>query len=133
MHCEAEFYAQYPHLKPPAYSLPLVCDLCGGDHLNERCMIEVAHPYQPPSPLQEKKVDWEIAIAKLAQLNAVIMEETRANFKNQEAHLQNLEVQIAQSSKQISEIPQETLFSETTPILNESCGAITFMNEGVVE
>ena len=62
MHCEAEFYARYPHLKPPAYSLPLVCDFCGGDHSNERCMIEVAYPYQPPSPFQEKKADWEIAI-----------------------------------------------------------------------
>ena len=65
-------------------------------------MIEVVHPYQPPSPLQEKKADWEIAIEKLTQLNAIIMEETRANFKNQEARLQNVEVQIAQISKQIS-------------------------------
>ena len=66
-------------------------------------MIEATHPYQPPSSLQEKKA------------------------------LQNLDVQVAQISNRISEVPQETLSSDTTSIPNESCGAITFMNKGIVE
>ena len=41
---EAEFYAQYPHLKPPAYSPPLVYDFCGENHVNGRYMTEAPHP-----------------------------------------------------------------------------------------
>ncbi|MED6139402.1 hypothetical protein PIB30_083526, partial [Stylosanthes scabra] len=55
------------------------------------------------------------------------MDETRANFKNQEASIQNLEIQVGQIAKQLTQItekPPNTLPSNTIPNPREECKAI---------
>ncbi|MED6152714.1 hypothetical protein PIB30_094680, partial [Stylosanthes scabra] len=55
------------------------------------------------------------------------MDETRANFKNQEASIRNLEIQVGQITKQLTQItekPPNTLPSNTIPNPREECKAI---------
>ncbi|MED6128626.1 hypothetical protein PIB30_099725, partial [Stylosanthes scabra] len=52
------------------------------------------------------------------------MDETRANFKNQEATIRNLEIQVRQIAKQLTEKPPNTLPSDTIPNPREECKAI---------
>ncbi|MED6123740.1 hypothetical protein PIB30_052229 [Stylosanthes scabra] len=52
------------------------------------------------------------------------MDETRANFKNREASIRNLEVQVSQIPKQLSERPPNTFPSNTVPNPREECKAI---------
>ncbi|MED6166418.1 hypothetical protein PIB30_109044, partial [Stylosanthes scabra] len=52
------------------------------------------------------------------------MHETRANFKNKEASIRNLEVQVSQIAKQLNERPPNTFPSNTVPNPREECKAI---------
>ena len=53
------------------------------------------------------------------------MQETRANFKNQEASIRNLENQVGQIAKQLAEKPQGSFPSDTETNPKEHCKAIT--------
>ncbi|MED6138326.1 hypothetical protein PIB30_073319 [Stylosanthes scabra] len=52
------------------------------------------------------------------------MDETRANFRNQEATIRNLKIQVGQIAKQLIEKPPNTLLSDTIPNPREECKAI---------
>ncbi|MED6178552.1 hypothetical protein PIB30_108695, partial [Stylosanthes scabra] len=52
------------------------------------------------------------------------MDETRVNFRNQEAAIRNLKIQIGQIAKQLAEKPPNTLPSDTIPNPREECKAI---------
>ncbi|MED6117004.1 hypothetical protein PIB30_105665 [Stylosanthes scabra] len=52
------------------------------------------------------------------------MDETRANFRNQEAAIRNLEIQVGQIAKQLNEKPPNTLPGDTIPNPREECKAI---------
>nr|KYP49470.1 hypothetical protein KK1_028817 [Cajanus cajan] len=52
------------------------------------------------------------------------MNETRTNFKNQEASIRNLENQIGQISRQLSERPPGTFPSDTITNPREQCKEI---------
>ncbi|MED6163064.1 hypothetical protein PIB30_076384, partial [Stylosanthes scabra] len=52
------------------------------------------------------------------------MDETRANFRNQEAAIRNLEIQVGQIAKQLNERPPNTFPSDTIPNPKEECMAI---------
>ena len=90
---------------------------------------------QQNAPLQEKKADWEQAIEKLAQHTTAFMEETRANFKNHGASIRNLELQMSQLSKQISNLERshDTLPGDTIPNPKEHCNAITLRSGRIVQ
>ncbi|MED6225655.1 hypothetical protein PIB30_095694, partial [Stylosanthes scabra] len=52
------------------------------------------------------------------------MDEIRANFRNQEAAIRNLEIQVGQIAKQLTEKPLNTLPSDTIPNPREECKTI---------
>ncbi|MED6213030.1 hypothetical protein PIB30_089308 [Stylosanthes scabra] len=52
------------------------------------------------------------------------MDETRANFRNQEATIRNLEIQVGQIAKQLTEKSPNTLPSDTIPNPKEEWKAI---------
>ncbi|MED6140758.1 hypothetical protein PIB30_096512 [Stylosanthes scabra] len=52
------------------------------------------------------------------------MDETRANFRNQEAAIRNLEIQVGQIAKQLNERPPNTFPSDTNPNPKEECKVI---------
>ncbi|MED6166978.1 hypothetical protein PIB30_114691, partial [Stylosanthes scabra] len=55
------------------------------------------------------------------------MDETRANFKNREATIRNLEIQVGQIAKQLTQIIEKspnTLPSNTIPNPREECKAV---------
>ncbi|MED6190531.1 hypothetical protein PIB30_106796 [Stylosanthes scabra] len=52
------------------------------------------------------------------------MDETRANFKNQEAAIRNLEIQVGQIAKQLTEKTLNILPSDTIPNPREECKEI---------
>ncbi|MED6214199.1 hypothetical protein PIB30_100628 [Stylosanthes scabra] len=52
------------------------------------------------------------------------MDETRVNFRNQEAAIRNLEIQVVQIAKQLNERPPNTFPSDTIPNPKEECKAI---------
>ncbi|MED6111238.1 hypothetical protein PIB30_050739, partial [Stylosanthes scabra] len=52
------------------------------------------------------------------------MDETRANFRNQEAAIRNLEIQVRKIAKQLTEKFPNTLPRDTIPNPTEECKAI---------
>ena len=112
----------------------LLCDFCGGDHKNGACGAGPSHPpdaqvnfvggpnysaggfrnhpnfsWRSPAlnPPQEKQPQaWENAVEKLAKSATAFAEETRQNFRNPGASIKNLQVQVGQIAKQLSERPQ---------------------------
>ncbi|MED6211170.1 hypothetical protein PIB30_071132, partial [Stylosanthes scabra] len=49
------------------------------------------------------------------------MDETRENFRNQEAATRNLEIQVGQIAKQLNKRPPNTFPSDTIPNPKEEC------------
>ncbi|XP_061371264.1 uncharacterized protein LOC133313865, partial [Gastrolobium bilobum] len=78
--------------------------------------------FQQDQPNQ--KAAWEVAFEKMAQSQTNFAEETRASFKNQEASIKNLEIQIGQLAKQMAERPPGTFPSNTIINPKEQCNAI---------
>ncbi|MED6173759.1 hypothetical protein PIB30_062681, partial [Stylosanthes scabra] len=56
-----------------------------------------------------------VLMAQLSAMNKNFMDETRANFRNQEAAIRNLEIQVGQIAKQLNERPPNTFPSDTIP------------------
>ncbi|KAL5577484.1 hypothetical protein UlMin_019183 [Ulmus minor] len=71
------------------------CDLCGGNHASVECQ-----------PQEKKQTDLEGILGKF-------IEESRTNFRNQEAINRDIQNQLGQLSKQIAERSQGSLPSDT--------------------
>ncbi|XP_039144038.1 uncharacterized protein LOC120281228 [Dioscorea cayenensis subsp. rotundata] len=81
------------------------------------------------NPPQEKKINAEEAMARLATTQTQFMNETRTSLQNQSAQIRNLEVQLSQMAGMLTERQQGNLpsTSEANPRKsgNEQCSAIT--------
>ncbi|MED6165711.1 hypothetical protein PIB30_102242, partial [Stylosanthes scabra] len=64
--------------------------------------------FSSPQPPQKQLSYLEEALTKLALNTNSFMDETRANFRNQEASIRNLEVQVGQMAKQLNQITEKS-------------------------
>ncbi|XP_061348846.1 uncharacterized protein LOC133294212 [Gastrolobium bilobum] len=89
--------------------------------------------YQQPPQIQAKEPsELEKLVAQMAQHSNAFIEEQRANNKNTSASLKNLENQIGQLAKQVSERIPGTFPSNTVINPKEDCMAITTRSGKVV-
>ena len=79
----------------------------------------------PNNPSQEKKSPLEEALMQLTTNTNNFMTEMRTSLQNQNASIQNLEVQISQLANQLNGRPQGNLPSTTEVNPIEHCKAIT--------
>src|SRR4051812_29800748 len=62
--------------------------------------------YQQPQQQAPRKVDWEIAIEKMAAQSSQFQEETRSDFRNTGSSIKNLEIQMSQIAQQLANTQQ---------------------------
>ncbi|XP_061363509.1 uncharacterized protein LOC133307102 [Gastrolobium bilobum] len=77
----------------------------------------------PPVPAKEPS-DLEKLVGQMAQHSNAFMEETRANTKNTQAFIRNLESQIGQLSRQLAERSQGQFPTDTIMNPKEECKSI---------
>ncbi|KAI4346011.1 hypothetical protein L6164_013094 [Bauhinia variegata] len=95
--------------------------------------------HSQPQP-SEKIASLENAMEKLITLTTTFiqkttnfMDETRSGFRNQEASIWNLEAQVGQIARQLTERPQGSLPSDTIPNPKEYVKAITTRSGKVIQ
>ncbi|XP_050898002.1 uncharacterized protein LOC127104905 [Lathyrus oleraceus] len=90
---------------------------------------------QPQQQFQQqvpRKVDWELAIEKMAAQSSQFQEETRSNLKNTGASIKNLEIQMSQIAQQLAGSQQQGVLPSSTitnPRENNHVNAVTTRNE----
>ncbi|XP_061369434.1 uncharacterized protein LOC133312275 [Gastrolobium bilobum] len=114
-----------------AQAAAVVCEYCKEDHESNECPTLLADdPPQQPPPVQPKEPsELEKLVGQMAQHSNAFMEETRANTRNTQASIRNLENQIA---KQMAERTPGTFPSNIVTNLKDDFMAITTRSGKVV-
>ncbi|XP_061347983.1 uncharacterized protein LOC133293432 [Gastrolobium bilobum] len=97
---------------------------------NQRGLDYKSNHYLWPPPIpQSQPSELERALLQLTNTTDEFMQETKSTFRNQEASIRNLEIQIGQLSRQVPERSQGTFPSDTIINPKEHCNVITTKNE----
>ncbi|XP_050919174.1 uncharacterized protein LOC127136685 [Lathyrus oleraceus] len=103
--------------------------------LQQQFRPQQQQPYQQPQQQFQqqvpRKVDWEIAIEKMAVQSSQFQEETRSNLKNTGASIKNLEIQMSQIAQQLAGSQQQGVLPSSTvtnPRENNHVNAVTTRN-----
>ncbi|KAL5169717.1 hypothetical protein HKD37_11G031574 [Glycine soja] len=104
---------------PPAIHIGR-CNICGGTHESDSCIVQDDASNEPPS--QESSLRQETT--KLEELLAQFMQRNESHQKSTDAAIKNLEVKIDQLAKLVAERPIETIGVNTEMKPKEECKAI---------